>query len=124
MTRAARILVVEDDPTLAEILEELLTEEGYEVRVAVDGRAGMAAIDEWRPAVVLLDLMLPAMDALQRQAAERSGSSGWPRMLLLTASREIEAAAARLAADAWLAKPFRVDELLDAVARLEAGADR
>lgn len=124
MSGAARILVIEDDPTLAEILEELLTEEGYEVHVAADGRAGMAAVEEWQPAVVLLDLMLPAMDAVQRHAAERGGSAGWPRMLLLSASREIEAASAQLGADAWLAKPFRVDELLDAVERLAAGADR
>jgi len=61
MATLARVLVVDDDPNVAEVLQEFFTDEGYEVRVAENGRVGLDLFDAWRPHVVLLDLRMPEM---------------------------------------------------------------
>jgi two-component system cell cycle response regulator len=55
----ARILVIEDEPADAELVADLLRQAGYEVRIAATGEAGLALAREWRPALVVCDLVLP-----------------------------------------------------------------
>jgi len=57
-----RVLVVEDDASIADVLVTALQEEGYSVRGAADGRTALATVKDWQPGVVLLDLMLPVLD--------------------------------------------------------------
>jgi CheY-like chemotaxis protein len=120
----AGVLVVEDDGAIRMLLEEVLAGEGYRVRAAADGAAGLAVLREWRPDAVLLDLVMPGIGAPEFRAAQL----GMPRIadvpvLLLSATRaaDLQTIAGDLGAAAWLPKPFDVDALLAAVARLVAG---
>jgi DNA-binding response OmpR family regulator len=61
MPALARVLVVDDDSAVAEVLSDFFTEEGYDVRLADNGRVGLDLFDAWRPDVVLLDLRMPGM---------------------------------------------------------------
>jgi two-component system response regulator MprA len=113
MTRGARILVVEDDETLRETLGEVMTEDGHEVRMAADGHQALVEMTHWDPDIVVLDLMMPNMNAYElRHAQHRNGAAAGARVLVLSAVPDLESAAADLGADAWLAKPFRLDELI------------
>jgi CheY-like chemotaxis protein len=60
-----RVLVVEDDPALRDLLHTVLLDEGYEARTATDGATALALLESWRPQVILLDLMMPGMDGWQ-----------------------------------------------------------
>ena len=114
-----RVLVVEDDTTMRELLEEVMSDEGYEVRVASNGGDGLEVMEQWAPDLVLLDLMMPFMDAYEMREHQRlAGSTAATRILLLTAARDVEAAAARIGADAWLAKPFTLADISTTVRHL------
>ncbi len=115
----ARVLVVEDDKILRETLSEVMSDEGHEVRSAADGQAALDAMDHWEPDVILLELMMPRMDAdefRRRQRADAIASGA--RVLVVSAARDVASAAERIEADAWLAKPFRLLEVIEAVNRL------
>ena len=118
MARRSRVLVVEDDETLRETIGDLIADDGHEVRVAVDGVDALAQSDGWLPDLVILDVMLPRMDAFEFR--ERQLAAGGPpaKVLLVSAAPELAAAAERLRADAWLPKPFSVDAMIAAVNEL------
>ncbi len=114
----SRVLVVEDNVDLAFGLRNNLEIEGYEVEVAHDGGAGLAAAQARRPDLVVLDLMLPGLDGFRVLKALRDDEAG-PPVLILTARGE-EADKVRglkLGADDYVTKPFGLLELL---ARVEA----
>src|SRR6266545_6137537 len=113
-----RVLVVEDDVDLAFGLRNNLEIEGYEVDVVADGEAAVARAAAWRPALLILDLMLPGLDGLRVLRAVRSQDAD-VRILILTA-RGDEADKVRglkLGADDYVTKPFGLLELL---ARVES----
>lgn len=117
--RISRILVVEDDATLREALAEVLVDEGHEVRLASNGLEAIDHLTDWECDVILLDLMMPTMDAYEFRASQlRLGISPGAKTLILSAARDIEAAAVHLEADAWLPKPFRLADVLEVVDRL------
>jgi DNA-binding response OmpR family regulator len=119
MTAPGRILVVEDDESLREALLEVLGDEGHEVRVAEHGADALETLDGWEPEVLVLDLMMPVMDAFEfREHQRRRAAALGARVLVLSAARDLGGAAERLDADAYLAKPFRLDEMLTTVDRL------
>lgn len=72
---AVRVVVVDDEPDVAEVLAEILKINGYEVRVAHDGLVAWALVESWRPHCVVLDVNLPGMDGgeLSRRLRERYG---------------------------------------------------
>lgn len=115
------MLVIEDDEPIRLLFAEVLAGEGYRVRTAADGTAGLAVLKEWRPDTIVLDVGLPAADAAAFRAAQRDlpGVADVP-VLLVSATRaaELERTAGALGAAAWLAKPFDLDDLLAALARL------
>ena len=122
---ASRVLVVEDDDTLRESLAEILGDEGYEVRSAAHGGEAIEQLAGWEPDLILLDLMMPTVDAYGFRAEQRRlGIASGARTLVLSAGRDLESAASALEADAWLAKPFGLVELLALVAMLLEPADR
>jgi two-component system response regulator MprA len=106
------ILVVEDDPQIADLLRRGLIYEGYSVAVAADGPAGLTAARDRPPDLVLLDLMLPGMDGLTVCARLRSASS--VPILILTARDAVPDRVKGLdaGADDYVVKPFNFDELL------------
>lgn len=118
MTSGLRLLLVEDDAKLAGLLEQLLTEEGYAVRVARDGQAGLheGLVREWD--VMVVDRGLPAIEGVDLVLRLRSRGVAAP-ILILTARDSVVDRVEGLDAGAqdYLVKPFDVDELL---ARLRA----
>jgi DNA-binding response OmpR family regulator len=119
MARRRRVLVVEDDEILRETIAELVSDEGHDVRVAEDGVEALVETEHWKPDLVILDVMLPRMDAFEyreRQIATAEG--GGPMVLLVSAATDLLNAATKLNADAWLAKPFTVDALMSTLKAL------
>jgi DNA-binding response OmpR family regulator len=115
------VLVVDDDPDILQTLALCLSTEGYNVLMASNGQEALDTLARERPAVVLLDLMMPVMDGWQ--FVSELESRGWRRMplLILIADRAVQAHAQKLRADAFLAKPFDLDELLGKVSQLMSG---
>jgi len=106
------ILVIEDDPQIADLLRRGLIYEGYSVTVAADGPTGLTAARDRPPDLVLLDLMLPGMDGLTVCARLRAASS--VPILILTARDAVPDRVKGLdaGADDYVVKPFNFDELL------------
>jgi two-component system OmpR family response regulator len=115
-----RILVTEDDPRMASLLGQALTEADHEVRVVSSGEKAIDALGEDAYDLVLLDVMLPRLDgfATCRRMRERGASMA---ILMLTARDDVEDRVRGLdaGADDYLGKPFSLDELLARVRALE-----
>ena len=113
----ASVLVIDDDQDLRRVLMLALTDEGYTVRAAPNGRDALALLESWRPDVILLDLMMPEMDGCTFRARQLAtpGSEDVP-VIVLSAARETKAEALRPAA--IVAKPFNLPDLLDTVAAI------
>lgn len=119
---AAAALVVEDDEQIAAILRFILEREGYDVRLAADGRSAEAIIDSLAPpAIVTLDVMLPHADGYELLKRIR-GTPGWeavPVILLTARSQENDIVRGLEAgANDYMVKPFKPDELRARVRRL------
>jgi CheY-like chemotaxis protein len=120
-TSTATVLVVEDHEDLRELLTVLLEGEGFSVQTAANGREALAALDESRPALILLDLMMPVMNGDEFRARQLAD----PRyrdvpVICMTAAHDATTRAERLALDVCFQKPLDFDELLAAV-RTRAG---
>jgi two-component system response regulator MtrA len=114
-----RILIVEDNLDLAAGLRYNLEIEGYEVRIAEDGRAGLARAREWRPDLLILDLMLPGLDGYQVLQSLREEGFAAPVLILSARGEEEDKVRGfRLDADQYVVKPFRLLELLERVRSL------
>jgi len=113
------VLVVEDEPTIAEIVARYLRRAGYDTRVASDGAQAIEKADERRPDLVVLDLMLPIVDGLEVMRQIRVRERDRIGFILLTAKGEESdrVIGLRLGADDYMVKPFSPTEL---VARAEA----
>jgi DNA-binding response OmpR family regulator len=116
---ARRILIVDDEPSIVVSLEFLARRAGYEVEVATDGDAALAAVAARPPDLVILDVMLPKLsgfEVCERLHAERPDI----KILMLSArGRDTEVARGlRLGAAAYVTKPFSTRELMARVAAL------
>ena len=115
----SRILVVEDNDNLAFGLSTSLELEGHEVAVAADGAAGLRAVRERRPDLVILDLMLPEMDGYRVLKSIREEGIDAPVLILTARGAEADKVLGfRLGADDYVTKPFGLLELLARVAAL------
>jgi len=112
MSEICRLLVVDDDPTIREMLDMVLVSEGYEVITAPHGAAALTLLDHITPDVIVLDMKMPVMDGWQflRQYRERPGPK--VPVLVLTAAQDDKRRAADVGANAYLAKPFTIDDLV------------
>ena len=118
MSRSPRVLVVEDDREIAEVLRRSLGLEGYEVRLAGDGEAALEDAADFTPDAVVLDLGLPKLDGVE--VCRRLRAGGDVPILMLTARDAVEARVEGLdsGADDYLVKPFERAELLARVRAL------
>lgn len=114
-----RILVVEDDGGLAEVVTEFLVSEGFEVVGACDGREGLAALERISVDLILVDLLMPGVGRMELCREVRT-SSTWVPILVMTAlsglDERLEAFA--LGVDDFLVKPFSLRELVARVGAL------
>lgn len=116
------MLVVDDEPQVVWVLQFSLESEGYETYTARDGIEALAQISAHHPELMVLDVMMPKMDGwtvleeLMKLPREER-----PRIVMVTALASLSdrARAAELGADAYVPKPFDVDELLDVLHGLE-----
>jgi DNA-binding response OmpR family regulator len=116
VSHARRILVVEDDDDIRQLLTELFAAEGYEARGASDGPQALELAESWGPDVVLLDLVLPSMDGRVFLGRLRASTTTIrPAVVVLSAKTIGPDELAELPDAAVVAKPFDVDALMDAV---------
>lgn len=110
--RPARVLVVEDDEEIVQVLQRSLRLEGYEVRASLDGISALADADSFSPDLVVLDLGLPLVDGID--VARQLREKGDVPILMLTARDGLEQRVEGLdaGADDYLVKPFERQELL------------
>jgi two-component system, OmpR family, response regulator ResD len=113
------ILVVDDEPTIAEVVSRYLERAGYATRVAGDGRRALELHGERAADLIVLDLMLPGVDGLEVMRRMRNGHTRRPAFILLTAKGEESdrIVGLRLGADDYVVKPFSPAEL---VARVDS----
>lgn len=117
MSSGRRILLIEDDPAITQFLTMALEDEGYIVATAMDGAAGLDAVVDQTPALILLDMRMPILDGQGFAAAYREHAPPHAPIIVLTASRDVAAAAEAVRADDALAKPFDLYELLAVIER-------
>jgi len=116
-----RVLVVDDDASLAEMLTIVLRQEGFDSRVCARGDIAMAALREYRPDLVLLDLMLPGKDGID-VCKEIRAESGVPIVMLTAKSDTVDVVVGlESGADDYIVKPFKPKEL---IARVRARVRR
>ena len=110
--RPVRVLVVEDDEEIAQVLQRSLRMEGYEVRTSADGEAALHDADAFSADLVILDLGLPKLDGIE--VARRLRADGDVPILMLTARDALDSRVEGLdvGADDYLVKPFERQELL------------
>ena len=117
MSSGRRVLVVDDDENIRDFVVLALTEEGYEVVTAPDGRVALDLAAAQPPALILLDMRMPVMDGWAFALAYRALPPPHAPIAVLTAARDAAKYAAEISADAHLAKPFGLAELSRLVAR-------
>jgi len=115
---AGRVLVIDDEPVVVEVLRDLLTRDGYEVRVATDGYAGRGMLEESAWDALLLDVMLPDEDGLELLRWIRDRDSDLA-VVMITAFGTVENAVAAMKTGAfhYVTKPFKNDEVRHLVAQ-------
>ncbi len=127
MTEAAKILVVDDDSNILDVVELYLLREGYKVIRAADGATALTLYTEHKPDLVVLDVMLPQLQGLEvlsriRAQANRPGGRNTPVILLSAKSQEDDKLAGlEVGADDYITKPFSPREM---VARVKVALRR
>jgi DNA-binding response OmpR family regulator len=116
-----RVLVVDDDVSIQGFLVDALADEGYEVRTATNGQAALAILYEWRPDLILLDLMMPEMDGWQFRARQLTlpEAAAIP-VIVLSAMRDPTPKVQGLTPSRVFVKPFDLEELLSTIEELSA----
>lgn len=109
---AIRIVVVDDEPRIRELLELTLSHHGFVVRSAADGQAGLALVKEFEPDLIVLDVMMPKIDGIALLPMLRRVTDA--PVIMLSAKGELEDRVEGLVhgADDYLSKPFEISELL------------
>ncbi len=111
------VMVVDDDPGIQQAVTAILEDEGYQVTVARNGAEAVEMLEQERPALVLLDLMLPRMSGQEvMRELERRGIRRDMPIIVLTADARAHQKAADIGADGFLEKPFSLTGLLNLVA--------
>ncbi|MDY2513362.1 response regulator, partial [Weissella confusa] len=107
-----KILVVDDEKPISDIMKFNLTKEGYEVHVAADGEEALQKVDEVHPDLILLDLMLPKMDGLEVARQVRKNYD-MPIIMVTAKDSELDKVLGlELGADDYVTKPFSNRELV------------
>jgi CheY-like chemotaxis protein len=111
------VLVVDDDPDMRDVITDLLQDAGYEVRCAENGERALAAAAARRPALVLLDMLMPVMDGRRCARELRAAYGRGLPIVVVTAAEHALASTREIEVDDVLRKPFDVHDLLRVVGR-------
>ncbi|MGZ3676729.1 MAG: response regulator [Ktedonobacterales bacterium] len=111
------ILIVDDDETILSTIEFLLVDAGYPVILASNGKEALACAKQQPPCLILLDMKMPVMDGWAFVRAYREEPEPHAPIIMMTAAHEPASRAEAIAADAYIAKPFNIDQLLALVHR-------
>jgi CheY-like chemotaxis protein len=114
------ILIVEDEPSLRRAVAEALSDEGYRVTGARDGVDALRVLAHTRPWLILLDMRLPVMDGRDFVREIRNRGIG-SKIVVMTGSQDARRMARELDADAYIAKPFELDDLIEIIDRHRPG---
>ncbi len=120
MAAAEKILIVEDDVAIAEMVQARLEREGFRVKWAADGKAGLDAVHSFQPSLVLLDITMPQMNGIEvcKRLREEDKTKAIPIIMVTAHSEEADVTLGlELGADDYVAKPFSVRTL---IARIRA----
>jgi len=120
-----RVIYFEDDKDMVELVRIILGREGYQVEGIAEGQAGIKAVQQNSPDVVLLDLMLPDMDGweIYRQLKHEESTADIPVIVITAKAQSIDKVLGLEIAkvDDYISKPFRPNELVDRVEEVLAG---
>ena len=126
MAGAGRVLVVDDDDVIRQLITVNLELEGFDVVTAVDGQDALDKVKDAAPQVVTLDVMMPRLDGWETASRLRDDPETAHIKVVLLSARAQEADLQRgekIGVDAYLTKPFDPDELIDTVRRLMSAAN-
>lgn len=118
----APILVVDDDEDLQQLLRLVLEGQGYSVETASNGEEALACLERRRPGVILLDMRMPVMNGWEFVAALQRDGRRAPPIVVVTAAANPGQQAAEVGAAGWIAKPFDMRRVMEAVERALAGS--
>lgn len=122
----AKILVVDDEPSITNLVSAYLKPEGYEVFIASDGNSGLKAARAFKPDLIILDIMLPGIDGIELLSRLRRESEVYVIMLTAKTEETDKIVGLSVGADDYVTKPFSPRELVArvkaAMRRVEAGA--
>ena len=117
----AKILIIDDEPSIVNLVSAYLKPEGYELYTTADGIAGLKAAAAFKPDLIILDLMLPGMDGIELLARLRRESDVYVIMLTARSEEMDKVVGLSVGADDYMTKPFSPREL---VARVKAALRR
>ena len=112
MTGATRVLVVEDDPTIRQLVAYALSDEGYEVEEAANGRAALERVERRHPDLIILDMKMPEMDGWEFALLYRARYAQRVPIIVLTAARDAAQRSEDIGAESYVAKPFDLEDLI------------
>jgi len=118
---SARILIVDDEAPVANLLEQALRNEGYEVAVASDGMEAMNRLHAFKPDVVIMDIMMPRLDGVQTTRLLRRNRSYADTVIIALSARTDEPARKAMreaGANLYMRKPFTIARLVERVGEL------
>ncbi|HEU4383333.1 MAG TPA: response regulator [Anaeromyxobacteraceae bacterium] len=114
--RGRPVLVVEDDPDLLALEQTILADAGYRVASAADGQEALEQVEREMPALILLDMRMPRMNGWEFAREFRARHGDACPIAVITAAENARLRAQEIQADAWLEKPFELEEVLELVA--------
>lgn len=117
-----KVLVIDDDDELADVIREVLRDAGYSVATVRHGAAALELVEQIAPDLILLDLSMPIMDGWSFVSQYRRSAKEGAHIVLLTGNPHAPDIARTLSADGFITKPFEIDDLVAIVKReLPAG---
>jgi CheY-like chemotaxis protein len=119
-----RVLLIDDDESIRQIVTLFLNDEGFVVREAANGQAGLDALADYRPDVILLDLRMPVMDGWEFARQYRALPGPHAPVVAFVAALSVDEADLGIDAARVLAKPFDLDDLLSALGEVLAPVTR
>ena len=110
-----RVLIIDDDPSIRQLVEYALDDEGYQVDQAPDGKAALDLIGRRHPDIIILDIRMPGMDGWEFARAYRERYDHPAPIIVLSASHGTSHQGTDVEGEGYVAKPFELDALIEQV---------